>query len=177
MEFMYAGTKCIKEIERKIFMFEELVRQKEQELISKNLKELRDNINEKDYEEKILNYCEKYNFDMNFIKQQILTNDVVASFFSKDPTKQNFTEKLIAKLLNTKTLPQQGKNCIRFNKEGEIDCLRSPETTKSADFCINQTYITQKYTRGKGGAQDNQYKDVVDFLEKGSKKYEIQKQN
>ena len=42
-----------------------------------------------------------------------------------------------------------------------------------ADFLIGNTYITQKYTRSAGGAQDNQYADVVDFLSKGSKKHNV----
>ena len=35
------------------------------------------------------------------------------------------------------------------------------------------TYITQKYTRGNGGAQDNQYRDVIQFLTYGSKQHKV----
>lgn len=153
--------------------FENLVKQREQELISNNLIDLRKNIDNSDYSFKISNYCEKFHFNIKEIKEQILTNNVVASFFIKDPFKQNFVEKLVAQLLKTTTLPQQGKNCIRFTKSGDICSKKAPDTTKSVDFCINNIYITQKYTRNAGGMQDNQYKDVVDFLIKGSLKNKV----
>ena len=51
--------------------------------------------------------------------------------------------------------------------------LKRIGTSKSVDFVVNNTYITQKYTRSTGGAQDNQYADVIDFLIKGSKKNKV----
>ena len=33
--------------------------------------------------------------------------------------------------------------------------------------------ITQKYTEGEGGAQDNQRNDVIDFLKRGSIKHKV----
>lgn len=154
-------------------MFEDLVYKREQELIQQNLMDVRNNIDNSDYELKITNYCDKFGFDVNEVKKQILSNDLVASFFAKDPAKQNFTEKLVGELLNTKVLPQQGKNCIRFTDKGDVVSSKSINVSKSADFLINNTYITQKYTRGSGGAQDNQYNDVIDFLIKGSIKHKV----
>mgnify|MGYP003587565502 FL=1 len=154
-------------------MFEEMVVNKEKQLREENLKDLRDNLNDTDVQFKIANYAEKYGFETEVIKERIKSDDLVASFFVKDPSKQNFTEKLVAELLNTKTLPQSGKNCIRFNSDGDICSTKGANTSKSADFLIGSTYITQKYTRSAGGAQDNQYADVVDFLSKGSKKHNV----
>jgi hypothetical protein len=102
-----------------------------------------------------------------------MCNDYVASYFIKNPLKQNYIEKIVADLLNTKTLPQSGKNAIRFNDNGEITNKKEINTTKSADFKINNTYITQKYTKDCGGSQDNQYNDVVSFLIKGSIKHYV----
>lgn len=154
-------------------MFEEMVFNREKQLREENLKELRNNLNDTDVQFKIANYAEKHGFEAEDIKERIKSDDLVASFFAKDPSKQNFTEKLVAELLNTKTLPQSGKNCIRFNNNGDICSTKSANTSKSADFLIGNVYITQKYTRSTGGAQDNQYADVVDFLSKGSKKYNV----
>lgn len=156
-----------------LYTFEQMVEKRESEMIQKNLLDVRNNIDKTDYQLKISNYCSKFNFCPNEVKKQIMNNDIVASFFAKDPSKQNFTEKLVAELLNTKTLPQQGKNCIRFNTEGEITSANTTGTSKAADFYINNVYITQKYTRGNGGAQDNQYNDVVDFLSKGSLHHKV----
>lgn len=65
------------------------------------------------------------------------------------------------------------EKAIRFDLDtGEIVHNKN-NTTKSADFLINNTYITQKYTRDFGGAQDNQYDDVFNFLKAGSKKYKV----
>lgn len=154
-------------------MFEDLVKQKERELIENNFLDLRKNIDDKDYNEKIKNYCEKFHFDYNEVKNKILNDDIIASFFIKEPSRQNFTEKLAASLLKITTLPQQGKNSIRFTSTGEITSKKSTNVSKSADFYFNNTYYTQKYTRDNGGAQDNQYNDVVDFLIKGSIKNKV----
>lgn len=156
-----------------IYDFEFFVKQKQSELIQQNLLDVRENLNQPDYQLKISNYCKKFNFDLNDVKEQIMSNDLVASFFAKDPLKQNFTEKLTAELLKVNPMPQQGKNCIRFNERGEIVSTRTSKTSKAADFCINEVYVTQKYTRGRGGAQDNQYNDVVDFLSKGSIQHRV----
>ena len=154
-------------------MFEELVKRKERELRDSNLKEVRNNLDSKEVALKINNYAKKFNFSSSEIKEKIMQDDLVASFFAKDPSKQNFTEKLVAELLKVSTLPQSGKNCVRFDDNGNICPVKSSNVSKSADFHINKTYITQKYTRATGGAQDNQYADVVDFLIKGSKQHYV----
>ena len=154
-------------------MFEDMVIKKKRELRVKNLQDLRLSLDSPDVKLKISNYATEHGFLVEEIRQEIIDNDLVASFFAKDPVKQNFTELLVAELLKTKVLPQQGKNCIRFDEDGNICSTKGTTTTKAADFYINNTYITQKYTRSTGGAQDNQYNDVVDFLIKGSKKHKV----
>lgn len=153
--------------------FEEIVKQKEKELLLKNFIDLRKNINSPDYAYKIKNYCNKYNFDIKEVQQRILTDDVIASFFIKDPFKQNFIENLISGLLGIKRLPQMGKNCVRFDREGNICSEKTIAAIKSVDFIIENTFITQKYTRNQGGAQDNQFQDVINFLNAGSIKNKV----
>lgn len=95
-------------------MFEEMVFNREKQLREENLKELRNNLNDTDVQFKIANYAEKHGFEAKDIKERIKSDDLVASFFAKDPSKQNFTEKLVAELLNTKTLPQSGKKLYQI---------------------------------------------------------------
>ena len=66
-----------------------------------------------------------------------------------------------------------GKNCVRFDREGNICSEKTIAATKSVDFIIENTFITQKYTRNQGGAQDNQFQDVINFLNAGSIKNKV----
>ena len=154
-------------------MFKEIVKEREKELRLKNILEVRQNINHADYQLKVINFSEKTGFSVEDIVNKIMTDDMFVFFFAKDPKKQNFTEKLVAELLKVEKLPASGKNCIRFNQDGDIVATNNGNVSKSADFYINGVYYTQKYTYESGGAQDNQYNDVRDFLIKGSKKYKV----
>lgn len=140
----------------------------------KNIEEVRNDINSSWVEEKINSHIEAFDgiFTVGQIKQAILSDDIVASKFCKDPGRQNITEKLAANCIGLNKLPAQGKNCIRFNDQGELVHLANG-ATKSADFLYNGYYATQKYTDSKGGAQDNQKNDVIDFLKRGSIKHKV----
>lgn len=96
----------------------------------------------------------------------------MASFFAKDPSKQNISEKLAIEVLKVEKLPSQGKNCIRFNNNGDI-VSTAKGNTKSADFMLDEYYATQKFTIEAGGAQDNQKHDVIEFLRCGSIKNKV----
>lgn len=154
-------------------MFKEQVKEKEKELRLQNILDVRKNINHPDYQLKINNFSEKTGYNTTDITQKIMNDDMFAFFFAKDPKKQNFIEKLVAQLLHVEKLPASGKNCIRFDSAGNIVSANIGDVSKSADFYINGVYYTQKYTHEAGGAQDNQYNDVRDFLIKGSKKYKV----
>lgn len=106
------------------------------------------------------------------LSKEILENDIVASFFAKDPSKQNISEKLAEEELQLPKLPAMGVNCIRFKADGTKTHLNSA-STKSADFKYGSTYITQKYTKEAGGAQDNQFNDVYLFLDWGAKLHSV----
>lgn len=139
-----------------------------------NIDEVRKDIDKSWVQEKIKNHIEAFNGVMTEaeVRDAILTNIIVASKFCKDPGKQNISEKLAIEVLDVKKLPSQGKNCIRFNDNGDI-VSTSSGNTKSADFMYGEYYATQKYTDGEGGAQDNQRNDVIDFLKRGSIKHKV----
>lgn len=154
--------------------FIKFVERKKREARLDNIKEVRQDIDKSWVEEKIQNHILAFDgiFTMDEIKEGILTNDIIASKFCKDPGKQNISEKLAEEVLKTKKLPASGKNCIRFNDLGDI-VHSSTGNSKSADFKIGDYYATQKYTDGTGGAQDNQRNDVIDFLKRGSQKHKV----
>ena len=126
-----------------------------------------------DLKVKINNFIERWDpkFTNEEIIENILNNDIVAAMFSKDPSKQNISEKLCANYLNWEILPQR-INAIRFNTNGDIVPTKTLGGGKCADFFVKNRYITQKYTgENTGGAQDNQMDDVITFLINASKKH------
>ena len=151
--------------------FETLVAERKKQLIQNNLEDLQKHLLNSDYQTKVYNFATKFGFNIDEVNQAIKDNIFLAACFIKDPSKQNFTEKLVAEVLKIEKLPAAGKNCIRFDENGDIVSANKGNVTKSADFYIDNRYYTQKYTNETGGAQDNQYKDVMDFLVKGSKKH------
>ena len=102
------------------------------------------------------------------VKEQILTNDIVAAKFAKDPGRQNIGEVAVNNLLGADK--KLGVNQVRFDATGEmVSGPAKPGCSKSADYFLDDgIYYTQKFTTGSGGAQDLAYHDVVEFLEKGS---------
>ena len=140
----------------------------------RNIEQVRKEIDSSWVEEKIMNHVRAFDGIMTKeeVKEAILSNVIVASKFCKDPGKQNISEKLAAEVLKLDKLPSAGKNCIRFDDEGNIT-FTSTGNTKSADFICDGYYATQKYTDGEGGAQDNQRNDVIDFLKRGSIKNKV----
>ena len=140
-----------------------------------NLAIVRQDIDKADVKDKINNFIERWPcFTAEQVKEQILTNDLVAAQFAKDPAKQNIAEKAIMSLIGAdKKMPASGRNCIRFTSTGEIVHSAVAGASKSVDFFIDGVYYTQKYTMEAGGAQDNQYHDVIEFLEKGSILYKV----
>lgn len=140
-----------------------------------NIDEVRNSLDERWVKIKIDNHVEKFDglFTYEDIIEQVKSNDIVASMFCKDPSKQNISEKMVEKILGIQKLPASGVNSIRFTPDGKLAGAKSIGVSKSADFLFNGIYFTQKYTAESGGAQDNQYNDVVDFLVKGSINYKV----
>lgn len=142
----------------------------------KNIDEVRNSINDNWVNEKINNYIERWGLDSSYVEQiknEILTNFYVATCFAKDPGKQNISENIIIDLIGSKKMPASGKNCVRFDKDGTITSKATAGVSKSVDCMYLDYYATQKYTMEEGGAQDNQFADVVLFLENGSIKNKV----
>lgn len=144
-----------------------------------SIKQIRNDINrnDKDIQNKIKNFIIRFDniFSYDDIVNKILTDDIVAACFAKDPVKQNISEKLCSDYIKVPLAPQSGKNCIRFNDKGDIVALKKDGGCKSVDFILPEgIYATQKYTGNySGGAQDNQFNDVILFLQNGSIKHKV----
>lgn len=135
--------------------FPRYVEKKKKEMRKENIQKARTDIAEAWIQEKIGNYLQNNPglFTKEEVENNILNNDIVVSFFCKDPAKQNTSEKLCAEILGLTKLPASGKKCVRFNDNGDI-VSSSSGNTKSADFFIDGAYATQKYTLSFGGAND-----------------------
>lgn len=132
--------------------------------------------------EKIKNYLNRnkhIQMTVKEVQEEILKNDLVASFFAKDPSKQNISEKEIGKMVslikgvsNFNDLPSS-TNFYLYRGE-LVELYERPIGLKTVDYLFDynsRPYVCcQKYTTGQGGHQDNQYNDVVSFLE-NSKNY------
>lgn len=121
---------------------------------------------------KIENECRYKDFAFNEVIEKIQNDYMYATFFAKDPMKQNLAEKLQLRLLklkypNVKKLPNNGKNSI-YISDGNIVSLSNikDKTTKSIDFWdpVNKIFFYAKYINEKGGAQDNQFEDCKSFV-------------
>lgn len=136
-----------------------------------NIDLLREEINQPWVILKIRNHVERLDdekYTVESVQKMILEDDLVASLFAKNPNKQSIAERTAINLLNVRKLPQWGDCSVRFDVNGELVSEPGNQTTKAADFYINGYFVTCKYTEGSGGGQDNQRKDVVNFLTKGS---------
>lgn len=140
-----------------------------------NLNELRKEINKSWVTTKIKNHLERNTFlslSVQDLKDRIMKDDLLASFFIKDPSKQNFTEIYIADFLskiesfkNFKNLASNS-NLFLFNGnivEKRVNGIKSIDYTW--DFNDKKVYASQKYIKDNGGAQDNQFNDMITFLE------------
>lgn len=134
------------------------------------LKQNRNNLNKK-----VDTYLKKAPFSSREeIFEKIEKDPLFAAYFAIDPGRQNIGEKVFEEYLGIKCCPQSGKGVICFNDKGEQKSKVGVNTTKAVDFIIGNTYGTQKYTgENTGGAQDNQFKDVVQFLTYGSINHKV----
>ena len=131
---------------------------------------------------KLVNYSNNNNLEIEFVKNKLKKDDNFIRIFVTDPKKQTFNQHYAAKhiknnipfIVDFEELPSDGDNAM-YVVNGQ-PCLGKEvakiKTTKSIDFRWYYKfkekeltfYATHKYTEGSGGAQDNQFKDVEEFL-------------
>ena len=149
-----------------------------QEQLQKNLQNVLQELETKDMQLKIVNWANKFGYSFDTIKKKIVGDKIFRCVFAKDPAKQNLYQSIAAKHINSleivknfQVLPAGGSNAI-YLTNGKIlkgGLLKNQsKDIKSIDFVWNcgdlTFYASHKYTEISGGAQDNQYKDIQDFL-------------
>lgn len=105
------------------------------------------------------------------IKETLINDDVLLSFLMKDPKRQNiyeniFKNELIKEEFDVQKLKASGPEAHYLLNDQIVHNIKNkPKELKSLDFVIHQNnkkiYVVNKYTNEPGGAQDNQYNDVI----------------
>ena len=132
--------------------------------IKNNMKDVLKNI--KEYQKNLEKYAEKFELEIEFLQQIVLEDIFLINQILKSPTKQNYPE-----FKDFKILPKNSTKSLYIANGLIIDKnnLSTNNHTKSIDFQWKylkfNIYATHKYTKESGGAQDNQYKDIISFLE------------
>lgn len=139
-----------------------------------NVKEVVRNIYSEQMQQKIINYAIRHNLNKNYVEQMIIDSPNFARNFAKDPLKQSIHEKVAGEYIKSldvvdsfKSLPASGKNAKYVGPTG-VSIGKNFGKAKSIDFEIRVgdkiVYATHKHTGSEGGAQDNQFNDVKQFI-------------
>lgn len=151
-----------------------------------NIEDVRESIMTDSMQLKIVNYAAKYDMSKRYVEQLIIDDINFAQNFAIDPGRQSIHEQIAANYLKNssmfnmnngknqfKKLPASGKNA-KYVTTGGVSSKNSDDT-KSIDFEMKVgeyiVYATCKYTKGEGGAQDNQYADVKKYVDIASATY------
>ncbi|MCL2844069.1 MAG: hypothetical protein FWE23_01250 [Chitinivibrionia bacterium] len=144
----------------------------------KNLKEVLFLLDTDDMKFKIQSWADKFGYSFDEILEKIKKDPIFSCVFAKDPAKQNLYQKLAANYIERlsvvkdfATLPQGGKKALYLVNGKLLDgnvLDKASKDTKSIDFAWKVGdylfFASHKYTKDSGGAQDNQYADIQEFL-------------
>ncbi|MDA7958173.1 MAG: hypothetical protein MPI95_03665 [Nitrosopumilus sp.] len=127
---------------------------------------------------KIVRFCQKRGIQFEDIMEAMEREPMMRWYFVKDPKKQNIYERVAAEYLRAMEL------VINFRHLTSRELLLAGGMTmgtnearqrgadpraKSIDFRwttgTHTVFASHKYTEESGGAQDNQYRDLLDFME------------
>jgi hypothetical protein len=146
-------------------------------VLQKNIKQLQKEIDTKQTKTKIDNWAKKFQLNPLEVRQKIIDDDMFSLHYIIEPARQGFHEKLAADYIkkfsnvsNFENLPTSGKNALVVHSGLIVPKKESPSNaSKTVDFKWDtdgyKCYASHKYTKDEGGAQDNQYKDLRDFME------------
>lgn len=132
---------------------------------------------DKNLAKKIATFAERHGYSVGRIVKKIKEDLVFAAHFAVDPAKQkiheNIAAKHIKKLKNVQNFNQLSHGALSVLQGAvmsRVELLARGGTSraKTIDFmwitCGKRVYASHKYTRGEGGAQDNQYADMQQFI-------------
>lgn len=126
---------------------------------------------------KIGTFASRFELAIDVVEQKIREDEMFRAFFAKDPGKQKIHENIAAafiehtpgvedfeQLAHDKLVVIQG--AVRSRKE--VRAEGATARAKTIDFMWStrgkKIYVSHKYTKGSGGGQDNQYRDLQEFI-------------
>jgi len=123
-------------------------------------------------EEKIIKRCIKYGFRFGEVVGEIASSRVTAAEYAKSAVRQSVAEKIqFATLnkngLNVEKLPSSGPGAVRI-LDGDLvygSLGATDRATKALDGRRANDWLFSKFTEDNGGSQDNQGRDVLNFLD------------
>ena len=156
-----------------------------------NIKQVRDSINSKSMQLKICNFADNNNLNKKYVEQKIMNDYVFATHFAISPGRQSYHEEIASEYIASIEcidkfikLPSSGKGAKYISPFGiSIGEKSDGIMSKSIDFEIqlgdNVIYVSHKYTKDDGGAQDNQFNDIIWFIResKALKKTTLKNEN
>ncbi len=150
----------------------------------KNIEEARDNPLLR--KAAVINFAHKVGLSPEVLWHEFCTNDM-SLHYAVDPTKQTLHQTVAAEWIeslpmvrNFRTLPGDGPDAL-YVSGGLLmraDQLANADVPKSVDFyfetidfygVILRFYVAHKYTKDDGGAQENQFRDLLAFCVESSK--------
>lgn len=126
---------------------------------------------------KIGTFASRFELAIDAVEQKIRTDEMFRAFFAKDPGKQKIHENIAAAFIagmpeveNFDQLAHDGlvviQGAVRSRKEVRTEGATA--RAKTVDFTWDtrgkKIYASHKYTKHSGGAQDNQYRDLQEFI-------------
>ncbi len=153
-----------------------------------NIEALRDNLREASVLEKATSWAHKFGLEPKTVLHKLLTDDLFALHFVKDPIRQTFHQKLAADYVKAlplaqsfQALPSAGANAKFLTSTGEVRLGSAVKGSvkdlgKSIDFEWSfqlgaarlDVFATHKFTRQGGGNQDNQFSELKEFARKAA---------
>lgn len=135
---------------------------------------------------KMESYIWRFGYSFDVVFKKILHDSMFAAFFSKEPRRQGFHEKIAADWLkeessirNFQILPKSGKNAYYIDSDGGMRKGMRRAPSKSLDFRWTtggiDFFASHKFTKEGGGNQDSQFKEMRDLLSKFQGSAEIDK--
>ena len=127
--------------------------------------------------EKVTNFAARFGFDLKDVLKKVEKDVMFAAHFAVSPSRQNIYENIAAQhigtLPNVKNFQKLPTGALSVSQgavmsRAELARHGGRSGAKTVDFTweVGKTrvYASHKYTKEEGGAQDNQYQDLQQFI-------------
>lgn len=150
------------------------------------VKAIRDNLtmvidlldkNDAGLSKRIATFASRFDFAVAEVKKKIRKDEMFRAVFAKDPGKQKIHENIaaayIARIPGVRDFIQLGHDALvvfqgAVSSRKDVRRRGATMTAKTIDFMWEykgkKIYASHKYTKQSGGAQDNQYRDLQEFI-------------